>query len=187
MDIINRTVMAFIATLVLASAAHAQLTPPTGPVIITVVGDITHTNRGAFDPEIDKFFDFYQQEFNQAAAFDRMMLEDLGLETREFIMDGMTGLQELEGPTLEAVLNAVGAEPQTVAIMALDGYQAEIDSDTLSAHDWILGINRNGEPLSIGGFGPVWAVFSPAAEDKLASEEEAQLWPYAAFVVRVGG
>jgi len=170
-----------------AVAAEAELAAPKGQVVLTVVGDIANANRGPMDPAVDRFLDYHAQKFGAAAAFDLGMLERLGMETRRFKLDGLPGVQVLEGPSLAAVLDAVGAQPAQISILGLDGFAAEIDAKTLEAHDWILGVKRNGAYLGIGGFGPAWVAFSPAAADQVATDDENQMWPYQVFLIRVDG
>ncbi len=172
-----------------AVAAKAELAAPKGPVVLTVVGDIANTNRGPMDPAVDRFLDYHEQKFEAAAAFDLQMLEGLGMRTRRFVLQGLPGVQELEGPPLAAVLKAVGARPAQIKItvLGLDGFAVELDAEKLEAHDWIVGVKRNGAYLGIGDFGPAWVAFSPAAADQVATDDEDQMWPYQVFLIRVDG
>lgn len=180
---------AILAAMILACApaARAELAAPTGPVVLTVVGAIAHANRGPMDPAVDKLMAYHEQTFEAGAAFDRAMLEALGMETRRLTLDSLPDEQTLEGPTLRRVLEAVGAAPARVTILALDGFATELDAKALAAHDWLLALNRNGHPLGLGDYGPAWLVFSPAAANGVATKDEAQLWPYQAFLIRVEG
>ena len=170
-----------------ATAAEAELATPKGPVVLTVIGDITNANRGPMDPAVDRFLDHHAQKFESAAAFDLQMLEGLGMETRRFVLEGLPGVQKLEGPPLATVLEAVGAKSAEVSILALDGYAVELDAKDIEAHDWLLGVKRNDAYLGLGGFGPAWVVFSPAAADQVVTDEESEMWPYQVFLLRVGG
>ncbi len=137
------------------------------------------------DPAVDRLFHYHEQEFESAAVFDRAMLEALGMETRRVGLSFQPEAQEIEGPPLAAILEAVGAGSGRLSVLALDGFQVEIDADSLTAHDWILGLKRNGRDLGIGDLGPAWLVFSPAAADGFANSEEAEMWPYQVFLIRV--
>ena len=155
--------------------------------MLTVVGDIANTNRGPMDPAVDRFLDYHTQKFDAAAAFDLQMLEGLGMQTRRFVLQGLSGVQELEGPPLAAVLEAVGARPAQITLLGLDGFAVELDAEKLKAHDWIVGVKRNGAYLGIGGFGPAWVAFSPAAADQVATDDENETWPFQVFLIRVDG
>ena len=169
-----------------SAAAGAELTAPKGPVVLTVVGDIANANRGPSDPAVDRFLDHHEQKFDAAAAFDLQMLEGLGMETRQFVLEGLPGVQKLEGPPLAAVLEAVGAQSGKVSLLALDGFAVELDAKDVEAHDWLIGVKRNDDYLGIGGFGPAWVVFSPAAPDQVVTDEKTEMWPYQVFLLRVG-
>ena len=169
-----------------SAGAGAELAAPKGPVVLTVVGDIANANRGPSDPAVDRFLDHHEQKFDAAAAFDLQMLEELGMETRQFVLKGLPGVQKLEGPPLAAVLEAVGAQSGKVSLLALDGYAVDLDAKDVEAHDWLVGVKRNDDYLGIGGFGPAWVVFSPAAADQVVTDEENEMWPYQVFLLRVG-
>ena len=79
----------------------------------------------ASDPAVDRFLDHHAQKFDAAAAFDLQMLEELGMETRQFVLKGLPGVQKLEGPPLAAVLEAAGAQSGEVSLLALDGYAVD--------------------------------------------------------------
>jgi hypothetical protein len=170
-----------------AEAAKAELAAPQGPVVLTVVGDVANSNRGPMDPAVDRFLEYHSQKFDKAAAFDLQMLEGLGMEARSFKLEGLPGVQELEGPPLDAVLKAAGAQPGQISILGLDGFEVQFDDKTIEAHDWIVAVKRNGAYLGIGGFGPAWVAFSPAAADQVATDDENQMWPYQVFLIRVDG
>ncbi|MDA0240164.1 MAG: hypothetical protein O3A84_09085 [Proteobacteria bacterium] len=56
------------------------LDAPVGQVVLTVTGDITETNRGAYDAKADLFIKHHERTFKKAAALDLGMLEGLGME-----------------------------------------------------------------------------------------------------------
>jgi hypothetical protein len=178
--------LAIVALLLGCASARAELAVPSGPVVLTVVGDIANTNRGALDPAVDRLVHHHEQAFESAAVFDRARLEALGMESRQVGLSFQPEAQEIEGPPLAAGLEAVGAGPGPLCVLALDGFQVEITPKDLEAHDWLLGLKRNGRDLGLGDFGPAWLVFSPAADNNVASSEEAEMWPYQVFLIRVG-
>src|SRR3546814_13399793 len=75
----TRTDTLFPYTTLFRSAGAAELAAPEGAVVVTVAGAIENTNRGAFDPDRDLFLKYHDRSFTKAAAFDRAMLEGLGL------------------------------------------------------------------------------------------------------------
>ena len=62
-----------------AAGMATELATPGGPVVLTVTGNITQTNRGPFDDFEDAFLKHHERRFQKAAAFDLAMLEGLGM------------------------------------------------------------------------------------------------------------
>jgi len=168
------------------AASADSLRAPTGPVVLTVVGDIARSNRGPFDAAADKFFGYHELSFERAATFDRAMLQGLG---RHVVRVGGPVLKAdyaVAGPRLADVLAAAGAAPRDVTVLALDGFRAEIPAARLAAEDWIVGIEANGRPLGLGDRGPAWILFAPRDPAGSAIHDEEMQWPWAAFALIVG-
>ena len=160
-----------------------QLAQPSGPVVLTVAGGIAATNRGPTDPELDPILLYHEISFEAAAAFDRAMLESLG--TREIVLSYEKWAEDyrLSGPRLADLLAAVGAPGRAVTLTAIDGYAVEFSAEDLAAHDWIVALERNGRPLSIGGLGPLWVVYD--APGRTLGDDDVARWPWAVFFIEV--
>jgi hypothetical protein len=166
------------------AALAGDLPAPGGPVVLTVTGNITATNRGPFDDFEDAFLKYHERRFEKAAAFDRAMLEGLGMAEVVVSYDAWPKSYRFQGPWLKDVLAAVGAAPERVTIVALDGFAQEISKQDLDAYDWIVALKRDGRTLDLGGHGPLWVVYG-RRDGKAVSEEDEQRWPWAAFLVDV--
>ena len=166
------------------AAAAADLPAPEGAVVVTVAGNIQNTNRGAFDPEKDLFLKYHEVSFEKAAAFDRAMLEELGLHEVEIAFEGWPEPVRLQGPRLRDLVAAVGGEGATVSLMALDGYASEIAWADLEALDWIVGIRQDGRDLGLGQRGPLWVVYTYPDGRKLTADDELR-WPWATFYIEI--
>ena len=181
----RRTALATLTTLAMAigGPAWAQ-SEPTGPVLLTVTGAVENANRGAYDPDTDKFFEFNDVDFAKAKQFDFDALSSL--ETVKIKADFPKGgdIHEYEGPLLSDVLAAAGADGQTVTIQALDGYAVEMQLDEAVAQGAVVALKRNGAPLSIGGFGPTHVVFPRAERDDLADMPDDN-WIWSIFHIKV--
>ena len=175
-------VLALAATSDMAVANELQ--PAEGLAVLTIVGNIEHTNRSGFDPFEDPFINYHERTFEKAAEFDLSMLEALGMQDIEVNYEDWPRPLRLSGPRLDDLLAAVGAEPETVATLALDGFSVELSGDMLSQEDWIVAIKADGEYLDIGKRGPAWIVFDPG-EDKTITAEEEGTWPWAAFFIEI--
>lgn len=175
----------FLAALVVTALpviANAEaLSKPSGGVILTVAGDISNTNIVGPMKELDElFFAKHEVVFSKAAEFDFDMLNALESASVTFQMPGWDKPSVIEGPTLQAYLDAIGAtDAKTVTFLAMDGWQSDIDVAEEKDRGWIVGIKRDGRPLDIGRQGPIWAVYPTA--NVMAAEEEYVTWPWGVF------
>lgn len=165
-------------------SAAADLSPATGQVMLTIAGNIENTNRSAFDEFDDPFIKYHDRKFEKAAEFDLAMLEGLGMHEVEVTYETWPHPIRLAGPLLADVLGAVGAEPEDLMALALDGFAVELTKEQLEQEDWIVAIKLDGEYMGIGQRGPVWLVFDPGEDGSVTAEEEGT-WPWAAFYFEV--
>ncbi|MDT8894490.1 oxidoreductase [Halomonas sp. I1] len=119
----------------------APLPPPSGEVILTIRGDIAHPNVG------------------DEARFDRAMLDRLASRTIDTTTPWQPGPGCFEGPLFSALLDAVGADGDEVRVGALNGFEARIPVSDFKRYDVILAMRRNGEPMPIRDFGPLFVVY----------------------------
>ncbi|MCP5081503.1 MAG: molybdopterin-dependent oxidoreductase [Alphaproteobacteria bacterium] len=165
---------------------------PLGPalaaeaVLLTIAGDITNTNRGKFDPFQDGFLAYHEKSFERAFQLTRNDLIHLPQSeiTALGSADTWHGPATLKGPRLKDVLARAGAGAKPVTIFALDGYGAAFDTKLLDSREWILAHTMNGQPLGIGGRGPLWLAYETGA--KPASAEEEAKWVWSVFYIEVG-
>jgi hypothetical protein len=126
-----------------------------------VTGAIGNSNRGPVDDFKDAFLAHKNVRFDRAYEFTRASLAALG--ERELTVKRAPWPKPVvvRGPTFRDVMKAVKAEGSTVLLQALDGYESTFSVDALKSGDVILALEADGEPLSIGGMGPLWLVFPP--------------------------
>lgn len=178
--------LAVIALLGFAMSAPraAQLATPQDAVVVTVAGAIENTNRGPFDPATDFFLKYHEVNFDKAAAFDRAMLQQLGMHEVELALDDWPAPVRLEGPRLKDLVAAVGGSGKTISLMALDGYASEISWEDLETLDWIVGVRQDGKELGLGQRGPLWVVYTHPDGRKLTTDDELR-WPWATFYIEI--
>lgn len=133
--------IALLSLLWLSPAASDELPTPTGEVLLTISGDIARPNVG------------------DEARFDREMLEaiaptEVRTRTPWHADDGC-----YEGPLLREVLAAAGVRSEQVWVRALNDYEAEIPLAELEEYDVILAMRRNGSPMQIREFGPLFVLY----------------------------
>jgi len=155
-----------------------------GAAVLTVTGDIAHPNRGPYDAFRDVFFKFHDKYFDKAFALDRAALQALPQVTVTAQAASWPAPVQATGPRLKDVLAAAGvAERATVMAFALDGYGVEFTSADRAAHDWVVAIDTDGQPLGLGGRGPTWLLYETGAAK--ASDDDEAKWVWSAFVLTV--
>lgn len=143
---------------VFAGAAQAnELAAPDGPVILVVSGDIARTTDG------------------KKAKFDRETLQALGTHNLTTSTTWTDGPQNFEGPRLSAVLDAVGAEGNTLEAVALNNYSVELEVDELRRYPVLLASRMNGKTLSVRDKGPLWIVY-PRDQYPQVSQDHKWIW-----------
>jgi hypothetical protein len=130
---------------VVASAALLKEQPlgaePTGPVILTVSGNIEGVGSGP------------------VVRLDRAMLERLGTTKLKTTTVWTSGEVEFEGVLVRDILHALGAQGREVVATALNDYVATLPLQELYQYPVMLAFKMNGEYLKIKDKGPLWIVY----------------------------
>lgn len=163
-------------------AANAPIKPK-GAVILTIAGDIIHTNRDAFDSKRDGFMKHHEIEFKRAFAFDIAMLEDYPMTQIKCQPPQYSSSVTFQGPLLRDVMKSLGAEGAAIQTRALDGFAVDLTPEQIAAKDWVLATRADGKPFGVGDKGPVWLIHTPSAVK--VSEEEEKNWPWALFYIQI--
>ena len=147
--------------------AAAALPLPAGKQILTISGSITKTNLG------------------ETAAFDRAMLEDLGLVGFETTTPWYTGPVRFDGIRMTRLMDAVGATGSSVRAVALNDYTTEIPVSDFEKYGVLLAIKRDGQYMPIRDKGPLFIVypFDSMAELKSQQYYSRSAWQVAKLVV----
>ena len=176
----------FTCALLVAGTSHMHAQTTDSPVILTITGDIKDANRSRSDAFKDGFLTYHEKAFDRAFEVTRADLE--ALPQLEITADGepksWAKPVRLKGPLLADVLALAQVKGQTITLVALDGYAAELDVAAQSANTWILAHSMDGKPLAIGGRGPLWLARDTG--DAKASEEELAKWVWSVFFIEVG-
>ena len=173
------------AFLIVAVMAVAPVSASAGssPVVLTVIGNIEKSNRGARNDFSDAYLKFREKSFDKAYEFS---LDDLSrLPQIKVSADSKSWPKQvtLTGPRLVDVLNAAGVSAKPVALTGLDGYEIELTTEQLAGREWILALSADGRPLAVGGHGPLWLVHDTNGE-KVGEDVEAN-WVWAVFAITV--
>lgn len=132
-----------------------------GPALLTVSGAIRRGNRSALDPARDVMMQKHKINFDRAHAFDFAALLALPAVTITPTLEYDARPHSLRGPLLTDVLKAAGArlgEADRIVLRAVDGYAAMVKVSQASAQRFIVATHMDGQPMALGGLGPLWAV-----------------------------
>ena len=135
-----------------AISAASSISKPTGRVLLTIKGNIQHTNSEA------------------GAEFDRKMLEEIGLVELVTETPFIEGQTVFRGVRMRDLLRLVGARGTRVEAAALDLYKVDIPIDDFEQHDVILALEANGRKLRVRDRGPSWIIYPFSADPALNNE-----------------
>lgn len=178
--------IAAFAMIVISGTAEAQQNEasPQGPVLLTVSGNVDNPNRGGVNPDVDKFFEYSEAEFEAAKQFDYSALQKLDFVKAQADFPKGGAIQEYEGPLLADVLAAAGAAGDKLTLTALDGYAVEVKVQEMIAQGAILAVKRNGQHFAVGGFGPTQIVFPRAQRAELKDMPDDH-WIWSIYHIKV--
>jgi hypothetical protein len=148
---------------VLAASGSAMAAQPDarGPTLLTVTGAIARGNRGPYDPALDQMMHKHEVRFDKAWAFDYAALLALAPQTIRPTLEYDAKPHVLRGPLLLDVVARAGArvDDKTILVLrAVDGYNVEVHASQARARRMLVATHVDGEPMALGGLGPLWAV-----------------------------
>lgn len=140
-------------TLLMACVAWAQPLPaPSGEVILTIDGAITHTNA------------------DKSAQFDLAMLQALPQATIRTTTPWTEGVTEFTGVPLAELLAAVGAKGAKLQATALNDYSVELPVTDENGVDPLVAYLTNGKQMPVREKGPLWIIYPFDAKPATQSE-----------------
>lgn len=145
---------------VLARSGHSARSG--GPALLTITGAIGRSNRGPFDPALDQMMHKQKVQFDKAYRFDFDSLLALPVHDMRPTLEYDNRSHLLRGPALEAVLKATRAplaDDTSLLLRAVDGYAVTIRLQDVRHYGFIVATHMDGEPIPLGGLGPLWAVY----------------------------
>ena len=172
-------------------AAAAPRGARAGPGLLTVTGAIARHNRAPLNPALDQLMVKHGAKFDRAWEFDAAMLARLPAVTIRPTLEYDAKVHSLSGPLLSSVVEAAGVAPGAsvmLALRALDGYTVMVNLADARAYRMIVATTLDGAAMSVGGLGPLWAVYDadrlPAFKDKPLKERFA-LCPWGLYYIDV--
>lgn len=147
--VITAFTVAALSTLPLSAQT---IVDPTGPVILTVTGNVAATNS------------------ENAAVLDLEMLEAIGTTAIETTTIWTEGSQRFEGVSLIALVQELGISGTTLRATAINDYAVEIPLSDAVEGGPILAYRLNGETMSVRDKGPLWVIYPYDADTKYRTE-----------------
>ncbi|MCA1855804.1 molybdopterin-dependent oxidoreductase [Massilia oculi] len=154
----------------LASAASPR--PPRGPALLTITGAIGRSNRGPRDPVRDQMMFKQKLDFTRAFALDFDTVAALPARTIRPTLEYDGKPHALRGPLLVDVLALAGVRTDgaaQVVLRAVDGYAAAVPMARLRAWNYLVATELDGQPMALGGLGPLWAVYDADRVPEMAA------------------
>ena len=166
---------AALAGLALPGASQAQTSGKVarGPVLLTIGGAIGTGNRGPVNPALDQLMVKQKVAFEKAQVFDFATLAALPAVTIKPTLEYDGKPHSLKGPLLADVIKASGAragEGTRLMMRAIDGYVAPLTLADARKYGFIMATHLDGAPMSLGGVGPLWAVYEPDRFPEMAAK-----------------
>lgn len=133
-------------------ALASELEAPSGPVLLTVTGDIARSNGEG------------------AARFDMAMLQALPARSFATTTIWTEGKQEFVGVSLDVLLAYLGIREGNLRASAVNDYAVSIPVSVATPSGPMLAYLRNGEEMSRRDKGPLWIVFPYDDSEAFRSE-----------------
>ena len=148
--------------------AAAELPLPTDKPILAITGRISIKNK------------------DDAAVFDRPMLENLGMYTLETSTPWYNGRVRFEGIRMQRLMQAVGADGDKVIAYALNDYSTEIPISDFTQYEVLLALKRDGQYMSVRDKGPLFIVYPYDSRPELKHQKyySRSAWQVARMVVK---
>ncbi|VXC23984.1 molybdopterin-dependent oxidoreductase [Massilia sp. 9I] len=162
-----------------------------GPALLTITGAIGRSNRGALDPVRDQMMFKQKLAFTRACALDFAAIAALSAVSIRPTLEYDGKPHSLRGPLLGDVLALAGARPADTAkvlLRAVDGYAAAVPMGQLRSWRFIVATHLDGQPMALGGLGPLWAVYDADRVPEMAARPVAERFgacPWALYHIEV--
>lgn len=177
----------------LPGPANAAAIKPGGPVLLTISGAIRRPNRGPLDPALDQMMAKHKLAFTQAHALDFAALARLPAQSIRPTLEYDGKPHTLRGPPLREVLALAGAPTgldTRITLRAVDGYAAAITLRQAQAQGFIVATHLDGQPMALGGLGPLWAMYDADKVPEMAAQPLTARFgacPWALYHIEVQG
>ncbi len=123
------------------SLMAAELATPKGEILLTISGNIEHSNN------------------KDVAEFDLVMLEELEQTTIVTETPWTEAVASFTGVRLSVLLNSVGAGSSSFRAIAFDNYWYDISDVDFEKYPVIVAYKQDDAYLNARSLGPLWIIF----------------------------
>lgn len=162
-----------------------------GPALLTISGDIARSNRGPLDPALDQMMHKHKLSFDKAWTCDfAAVLQVPAIDIRP-TLEYDAKAHALRGPLLLDVLGLAGARLRAetrIVLRAVDGFAATVSAEQARTQRFIVATHLDGQPMALGGLGPLWALPDADRVPALAAKPLAERFgscPWALYHIEV--
>ena len=183
------------AAATLAAPAQSERKKPgactNGPALLTITGDISRANRNGLNPALDQLMAKQKVSFKRACTFNFETLAELPQASIRPILEYDEKPHTLSGPLLIDVIHSAGGQitgTTSVLLRAIDGYTVTVSASEFYRFRFLLATHLDGEPMPLGGLGPLWAVYDADRFSELAAKPVSQrfgLCPWALYHINL--
>ncbi|WP_344955497.1 molybdopterin-dependent oxidoreductase [Zobellella aerophila] len=151
-----------------APLSAAELAAPTGPVVLSVTGQIQQTNA------------------DDQADFDYRLLQSLPQKEIRTGTPWTKGAHVYRGVLLSDMLARVGAQGNVMRAIALNDYHVDIPLQGLRNYPVLLATHQDGKQMRIRDKGPVWIVLPLDDYPELNTKKhhETMVWQLSSLDIR---
>jgi hypothetical protein len=181
------------ATLAVALPAGAAAPAGRGPALLTLTGAIRKSNRGPLDPALDQMMHKQGLSFSKALALDFGALAALPAVTIRPTLEYDGKPHVLRGPLLLDVVAQAGVrldDAGKLVLRAVDGYAVTLTAAQARTQRFIVATHLDGQPMPLGGLGPLWAVYDADRIPEMAARPLSARFgscPWALYHIEVPG
>lgn len=158
------------------------------PIMLTISGTGVQANRGKPQAVADRMLSVHGYQFDAAWSCGLDALNSLEQHQITAQLEYDEAEHRLQGPLLEHVLQAAGIDIATaiaqglqLTLQGIDGYRTQMPIAQAVRWRMLLSTQLDGLPLSVGGVGPLWAVFAPQHIPELSQLPIKQRFPAAVW------
>lgn len=175
----------------LPTVGTAATTRERSPTLLTITGAIGKTNRPPFDPARDILMGKHGVKFDKAYAIDYPTLAGLPSKRMNVTLEYDRKRHEVGGPLLADVLALASAATTDATVLnmrAVDGYAPTLSVGDARRYQYIVALRLDGQPLALGGLGPLWAIYEADRFPEIAAKPVDQRFatcPWAMYHVEV--